>query len=76
MSAVMATEQRFRVSFDAESEEIRRAVHVAASLRGISHSDVLNELIKTHLAKYVEMAKQELAEDDAGSKPKKRKDNL
>lgn len=71
MPVAMATDKRLRVSFDAESESLRRAVHIAAAMQGRSHNDILNELIKTHLAEYVTLAERAIAEDDP--KPRKRK---
>ena len=73
MPVAMATDKRLRVSFDADSEAIRRAIHVAASLQGRSHNEVLNDLVKEHLAKYVTLAEAEIREEEGESKPKKRK---
>lgn len=72
MSAVMA--ERIRLIVDTE-ERFRRAVRIAAARRGISPSDVMNELIETHLADDVAEAQKaiaaEEAEQPAPKKPKK-----
>lgn len=60
----LATEKRLRVSFDAEEESLRRAVHIKAAMSGKTHNDVLNELIREHLAAEVEMAKQAIADEN------------
>ncbi len=71
MTAVMATDKRLRMSFDARSEVNRRAVHVAASLQGVSHNDILNDLIERYLGKYIELARKEI--DGDLPTPRKRK---
>jgi hypothetical protein len=70
MTATMA-DKRLRLSFDARTEVNRRAVHVAASLQGVSHNDILNDLIERHLGKYIALAQKEL--EDGDSPPRKRK---
>ena len=64
MSAAMATEKRLRVSFDAETEVIRRAIYVAAAMQGKSHNEVLNDLVKEHLAQYLTLAKKAIEGDE------------
>lgn len=71
MPLAMATEKRLRVSFDAESEVVRRAIYIAAAAKGKTHNELLNELIKDNLGQYMEFAKKEIEEDSP--KPKKRK---
>jgi hypothetical protein len=71
MTADMATEKRLRVSFDAESEEVRRAIRIAAAMTGQDADDILNGLVKTHLAKYVELARQAIAEDEPAPRKKR-----
>lgn len=73
MTGLMATNKRLRLSFDASSEVVRRAVYVAAAMQGKTHSDVLNELIETHLARYLEMARQEIADDTPRPAARRRK---
>jgi hypothetical protein len=70
MTATMA-DKRLRLSFDARTEVNRRAVHVAASLQGVSHNDILNDLIERHLGKYIALAQKEL--EDGDPPPRKRK---
>ncbi len=72
MSACMATDKRLRVSFDARSEAFRRAVHTAASLQGVSHNDILNDLIEKHLGKYISLAQKEI--DEGIAAPRKRRE--
>lgn len=64
MSVGMATEKRLRVSFDAESDVVRRAIYIAAAMRDKSHNDILNELVKTHLAEYLALARRAVERDD------------
>ncbi len=64
MSALMATEKRLRVSFDAKTETIRRAIYIAAAMKGMSHNDILNELIEEHFAEYIRLAAKAI--DDEG----------
>jgi hypothetical protein len=71
MPSVMAKEKRLRVSFDAKNEIIRRAVYIAAAMKGKSHNDVLNDLIEEHLANFIELAKKAIDEEDPVPKRKK-----
>lgn len=73
MQAVMA--ERIRLIVDTE-EQLRRAVRIAAARRGISPSDIINELVRKHLAADVAEAQKALAaeagEDSGiGKKPRK-----
>ena len=63
MTAGMATEKRLRVSFDADDETVRRAIYIAAAMRGKSHNEVMNELVREHLAEYLELARKAIAEE-------------
>jgi hypothetical protein len=72
MTAAMATEKRLRLSFDAKSEVLRRAVYIAAAMQGKSHNDVLNEIIEVHLAKYISLAERALAEEEP--RPRRKRD--
>lgn len=67
----MATEKRLRVSFDADTEEVRRAVYIAAAMKGVSHNKVLNDLIREHLPEYIALAKQAIQDDEPT--PRRRK---
>lgn len=69
----MATEKRLRVSFDAEDEVIRRAIYIAAAMRGVSHNEVLNALVRDSLAEYVELAKQAIKRDEPAPRSRKPK---
>lgn len=70
----MATEKRLRVSFDAEDEALRRAVYIAAAMRGVTHNKVLNDLIREHLPEYVELAKRAVKGDEPVPRRKKRQE--
>lgn len=60
----MATEKRLRVSFDAESEVVRRAIYIAAALEGKTHNEILNTLVKAHLSDAVKLAEKAIAKGD------------
>lgn len=70
----MATEKRLRVSFDAESDVIRRAVYIAAAMQGKSHNEVLNELVKNQLGEYLELARKALAKEEPPPRRRKSED--
>jgi hypothetical protein len=55
-------EKRIRLHVDTE-ESLRRAVYIRAGIRGIEASEVINELIREHLAAEVSMAEKAIAED-------------
>lgn len=65
-------DKRLRLSFDARSEVLRRAVYIAAAMTDRTHSDVLSDLIEAHLAKYVVLAERAIAEDDPRPSGKKK----
>ena len=72
MQPLMA--ERIRLIVDTE-ERLRRAVRIAAARRGVSPSDIMNELIETHLPNDVAEAVKALAaenDDSPAPKPKKK----
>ena len=66
MPTVMA--ERIRLIIDTE-EVLRRAVRLRAAARGITHSDVINELIRKHLPKEVADAERAIAESEGHEGP-------
>lgn len=54
--------KRARITVDT-GEALRRAVYIRAGIRGIEASEVINELIREHLAAEVAMAEKALAEE-------------
>ena len=68
---LMATDKRLRLSFDADDEVIRRAVYIAAAMKGESHNAILNELIRTHLAEYMALAKKAVEREESVPRSKK-----
>lgn len=59
MSALMAEPaKRLRVSFDADDEVMRRAIYIAAAMKGVSHNELINTLIRLHLPDAVALAKK------------------
>lgn len=68
MTAVMA--ERIRLIIDTD-ERLRRAVRIAAARQGKKPSDVVNDLIRDHLADDLAAADDAIA-DEEGAKPKKK----
>lgn len=66
-----AEKNRLRVSFDADSEAIRRAIYIAAAMKGLTHNEVVCNLVRTGLAEYVALAERAIAEEEAEAKRKK-----
>lgn len=62
---------RLRVSFDADSEAVRRAIYIAAAMKGMTHNEVLCWLIRTGLSEYLDLAVRAIAEEEAEAKKKK-----
>jgi hypothetical protein len=71
MSSGMATEKRLRLSFDADDEAIRRAVYIAAAMQGRTHNEILNDLIREHLAEYVALARKAISRGEPSPRPKR-----
>lgn len=71
-SAAMAEkDKRLRVSFDADDEAIRRAIYIAAAMRGKSHNEILNEIVRESLAEYLTLARRAIERGDAPPRRKK-----
>ncbi len=60
-----------RLSFDADSEPTRRAVYLAAASRGVSHGELLNDLVRQYLGEYLVLARKAI-EDEEPPPPKKK----
>ncbi len=68
----MATEKRLRVSFDAKDEVVRRAIYIAAAMKGVSHNDIINELVEEHLKGAMTLARQAIADDEPTPRAKRK----
>lgn len=64
--------ERIRLIVDTE-ERLRRAVRMAAARRGLSPSDIVNELIVSHLKDDVADAEKAIAQENDEEPPKKLK---
>ena len=53
--------KRPRITFDPDSDVERRAVYIAAAMLDMSHNELLNKMVREHLAEYCVMAKKAIA---------------
>lgn len=56
--------KRLRVSFDADDEVVRRAIYIAAAMNNQTHNEVLNGLVREHLAEFMALAKKAIERED------------